>query len=234
MKKRSEKTTRRIDVGVLVPCMGSWDMYFGKHLVALFAKTMGWRPGPEQGVEALRVRLYTLATSMLVKSRHKLIKNALKDGCTHILFIDSDMTFPDDGLLRLLQRRKPVVGANYTTRQWPVNNVAVGLDGERLDSRGKYGCQRVQHLGCGFMLVEAEAIKKLEPPLFLMDWIPSLGDYCGEDVYFCAKLQAAGYGVYVDHELSQQMGHIGKIRFGPNMLGVEQPQPFKNSKEDSD
>jgi hypothetical protein len=38
------------------------------------------------------------------------------DGASHILFLDSDMTFPPDTLQRLLDHKVPIVGADYVKR----------------------------------------------------------------------------------------------------------------------
>ena len=38
--------------------------------------------------------------------------------------------------------------------------------------------------------------------------------YCGEDVYFCQKLVDAGARLYIDHDLSVQVQHIGSYSYG--------------------
>lgn len=193
---------------------------------------MGWRPDPELGIRKFRFRLYTQSTSMLVQSRHSLVAAALTDGCTHLLFLDSDMTFPHDTAVRLLMRDKGVVGVNATTRSYPTMHIAHDLKGERLDSRKKTGVQKVQHVGMAVMLINAEVLKRLTPPLFMMEWIPDIAAYCGEDVYFCAKVQQSGEDIWVDHDLSHEVGHLGAQHFGPNMIGLEKPVPFIHLKED--
>ena len=76
----------------------------------------------------------------------------------------------------------------------------------------------MQHVGLAVTLIEASAFMKLRPPLFLMDWIPDLNCYCGEDVYFCQKLSEAGVKLYVDHDVSQRIRHIGTQAFGPGTV----------------
>jgi len=169
---------------------------------------------------------------MLVQSRHNLTVAGLRDNCTHLLFLDSDMTFPGDLAQRLLLRDKAVIGVNATTRGYPVNHIAHNLKGERLDSRRKNGVQKVQHVGMAVMLINTDVIKKMTLPLYMMEWIPDIPAYCGEDVYFCAKVQQAGEDVWVDHDLSHEVGHLGNQLFGPNMIGTERPQPFAEDKEE--
>lgn len=224
-----------IELAICVPCHGDWKTGFGRSMVAMTQRLTGWRPNPKLGIKSFRFRLFTQSTSMLVKSRHNLIVAALRAKCTHILCLDADMTFPQDTAIRMLMRDKEVVGVNATTRSYPVNHIAHDLNGERIDSRKKYGMQKCQHVGMAVMLLNAEIFKspEMSPPLFMMEWIPDIEDYCGEDVYFCAKIHQAGYDIWVDHDLSHEVGHIGSQVFGPNMIDLETPTPFAGTKEES-
>ncbi len=151
---------------------------------------------------------------MLSQSRQKLVQKAMKAGCTHIFFIDADMEFPMDTLNKMLERDKDYLALNATTRMEPIRPVAHGIDGERLSSKGKKGCEKVQHVGLALALIKREVFAVLQPPLFLMDWIPEQNAYCGEDVYFAVLAQNAGFDIWVDHELSEKVGHIGTRRYG--------------------
>ena len=39
------------------------------------------------------------------------------------------------------------------------------------------------------------------------------GCFIGEDMYFCREAQKAGFKVYIDHDLSKQVRHIGVLEF---------------------
>jgi len=41
----------------------------------------------------------------------------MREGCSHILFIDSDMTFPQDMIQRLIDRDVDIVAANCARRR---------------------------------------------------------------------------------------------------------------------
>lgn len=155
--------------------------------------------------------ILTAEGSVICQLRHNLVRNALNIGCTHLLFIDSDQTFPADTLHRLAAHRKPIVAANCTTRAEPVAPVAMGMDNKRVLSQGKQGLERVRQVGTGVMMVEANIFKRLKPPFFLNQWSEELNSYSGEDIYFCYKAKAElGVNVFVDHELSLEIGHIGQ------------------------
>lgn len=233
-KARMQNIGEHIELGICVPCLGGWKTGFGRSLVALSQHLMTWRPDPSIGIRKFRFRLYTQESSMLVQSRHNLIVAALKDKCTHILSLDSDMTFPKDTFERLLMRDKEFVAVNATTRSYPVMHIAHDLEGRRLDSRKKYGVQKVQHVGMAVALLSTRMFSRISPPLFMMEWIPEMGSYCGEDVYFCAKVQDAGFDVWIDHDLSHEVGHLGAQHFGPNMIGLEKPEPFVSQVVDMD
>jgi hypothetical protein len=38
--------------------------------------------------------------------------------------------------------------------------------------------------------------------------------YCTEDVTFCRKVRARGHEIWVDHDLSREVRHIGSISLG--------------------
>lgn len=150
---------------------------------------------------------------MLVRNRHEIVLKALKYDCTHLLFLDCDMKFPEDLVERLWSHDEDFVSANCTTRSFPTEPIAHGLDGERVSSLGKHGLEEVQHVGLAVSLIKTDVFKKMEPPLFQMEWIPDYMAYCGEDVYFCAKCNHAGVKVMIDHDVSQEIHHMGSYHY---------------------
>jgi hypothetical protein len=36
----------------------------------------------------------------------------------------------------------------------------------------------------------------------------------GEDVFFCKKARELGHKIYIDHDVSHEIGHIGTFEFG--------------------
>lgn len=197
---------KELHIGICVPSGLTWMARFG-HCLSLM--TTFFMTTPLGGYKSRKYTLYTLQCSMLCQSRENLVKRALQDGVDYILFLDSDMEFPPETLHRLLLMKKDFICAGYSTRSEPALPVAVGLDGKKIDSKGKTGIEKIQHAGFGVCLIKATAFKKLRPPLFMMDWIPQLGSYCGEDVYFAMKMAEIGIPLYIDHDLSQRVGHIG-------------------------
>lgn len=215
---------RDLHVCVCVPSNGSWQAEFGKSLALLFSK---FSLRPPAGYGRAKITLLGVEGSMLSQQREMLVKRALQEKATHILFVDSDMAFPMDIVHRLLAHKKEFVAANCTTRVSPSLFVAHDLNGDRLDSRGKHGLQEVQHVGLAVALIDTNVFRRLRPPLFLMDWIPDLGVYCGEDVYFCQLLDSVGVRQYIDHDLSVQIKHVGTMAFGAHTVTTNQDEGVK-------
>ena len=220
-KVRTPNYGERLDILIGLPNLGSVMTQTALSLMRMYHDFALWRP---EGVRRKRIATVAPSTSMLVKSRHDIVLQAIKRDCTHVLFVDSDMQFPADTLQWLLAHGKDFVAVNATTRGFPVQHIAHDLQGKRVDSRKKYGLQKVQHVGLAVALVKVDVFKRMEPPLFMMEWIPGERTYCGEDVYFCVKAQAAGVDIYIDHDLSHEVFHIGRQAFGPGLIGHELPE----------
>jgi hypothetical protein len=62
-------------------------------------------------------------------------------------------------------------------------------------------------------LVKTSILAKIPRPWFNVMWSDH-GAIIGEDIHFCIKAQDAGFEVYVDHDLSKAIGHIGTRTFG--------------------
>jgi len=68
------------------------------------------------------------------------------------------------------------------------------------------------------MLIDLEVFEKVSRPWFAITWKPEIDDYEGEDWHFCAKAEKAGFGIYIDHQLSSQIGHWGDMKYDLNLI----------------
>jgi hypothetical protein len=145
---------------------------------------------------------------LVQRARMELLKAARQMDASHMLFIDADQSFPPDALIRLLQHEKPVIAANYGRRYPPFKPVTQGMDGGVVVSTPGQGIEQVGQIGLGLCLIELAALDVIDGPLFEVIMLPS-GEFQGEDGNFCAKLRAAGIPIFVDHDLSCEVGHVG-------------------------
>jgi len=158
----------------------------------------------------------------LHEMRNEVLAAALESGATHLLWIDSDMRFPKESLLRLLGHNKAMVGINYSQRGLPESGrppdfVAIkDIEGAKKlrTTEVSAGLEKVESLGFGLVLMD---LRRLAPKLGERPWFDFArrpgGQLIGEDVFFCQKLTKAGVSIYVDHDLSRECAHIGSFEY---------------------
>lgn len=159
-------------------------------------------------------------------NRQQLAEESLERGATHILWLDTDMRFPNNTLIRLLNHKKAIVGANYVTRKIPcepvTNKVAKFEPGELSvpchTEPDSAGLESVDSMGFGVIMTRADVFGAIEPPWFQMYYEgPKL---VGEDVHFCREAKKVGFDIFVDHDLSQVVRHSGNLEYGHLMDGI--------------
>jgi len=144
---------------------------------------------------------------MLPYSRSFVMDKAIKGGATHILTLDTDMTYPGDVAHRLVAHGRPFVAANATTRRLPAKWVAKDKAGEPLSSSGKKGLEKASVVGLAVALIETRVYRSMAPPRFNFEYTEK--GWIGEDVWFCRRAIDAGFQPMIDHDLSHEIGHVG-------------------------
>ena len=163
-------------------------------------------------------------------ARRRMLQQCMEAKYTHILWLDSDMRFPKETLVRLLNHDKPMVGINYANRMFPTGFVAFKTlndeESTRLETLPEStGLAPVDALGFGVLLMRQEVFHVL-PPLsedswFKFDWKPSCVEV-GEDVHFCHLVRKRGIQPYVDQDLSKMCGHTGSMIYSLQMVPISQ------------
>ncbi len=153
------------------------------------------------------LRFLDVQTSLIGASRNAIVEAALEQEVAQILWIDSDMTFPMDGLERLRAHGVPVVGTNYPVRCEPARPTAIDLTGNYLQPKTG-GLEEVHGIGFGFCLTSVEVFRAMPRPWFADEWNGQI--LMGEDSHFCLRTPAR---VMVDHALSWEIGHVGRKTF---------------------
>ena len=156
--------------------------------------------------------------TLIANQRAELCLDAMREKCTHVLFIDSDMRFPQDMIERLLQHDLDIVATNCARRRMPTGPTAqiYKENGERelvYTMPESTGLQEVGSVGMGVMLIKANVFAKLAEPWFETPWRHDKRGYIGEDVFFCKKARDAGFKIWIDHDVSKEIGHIGMFEF---------------------
>jgi hypothetical protein len=166
------------------------------------------------------IQLLQMPGTLIFTQREKLADEAMEWGADAVLWIDSDMRFPANTVEILLAR-----DVNATTRREPIMPTAMNLKIDKSDpgavkqvwtkieSRGKSGIEQVTAVGFGVTLVRSEVFKKIPKPWHDIIWTDH-GNVIGEDVTFCVRCLENDVPVFVDHDLSMHIGHIGVKTYG--------------------
>jgi hypothetical protein len=156
--------------------------------------------------------------TLIANQRAELTLDAMREGCSHVLFIDSDMRFPQDMIGRLLKHDLDIVATNCARRRMPTGPTAQIYkdNGDRelvWTMPESTGLQEVGSVGMGVMLIKSSVFKALSEPWYETPWRSDKRGYIGEDVFFCNKARSAGFKIWIDHDVSKEIGHVGTFEF---------------------
>ena len=151
----------------------------------------------------------------VVSSRTWLVQEAIKNGGTHILFVDSDMHFMMSSLGKLLAHGKEIVGTEYNKRKFPLEGVF-----KPMTERSETELYEANYAGMGLMLIDLSIFKD---PKFGIGvdgkrnaWFnfgrDSQGALAmGEDAWFSNVARDAGYKTYIDPTV--KVKHLGEFAY---------------------
>lgn len=202
-------------IGVLIPSHDTVPFDFAHSLAQMAAFTASVMP------EDTELGIIGLTGTYTHDARTQLMEHALADELDYALWVDSDMTFPAESLVQLLQHQVPMVGINYSTREPDGDYVAikrVGPPGEKLITNSESeGLEEVEGVGFGMVLMRLRDFRGLEDipaPWFFQKWLQDEQQFMGEDIVFCQTARdALGVRIFVDHDLSQVCGHVGTMTY---------------------
>ncbi len=160
------------------------------------------------------------------QGRNRLVRLALEGNADWVLWIDADMIFPPEALLRLLAHDRDIVGVDYRLRAPPFKRIGLFMHDDdpkrhtrvpRAQAQARQsGLIEMAMLGLGLILVRANVFRKLPSPWFGRTWVkehatPDNPDgFSTEDTYFCNVARHYGYPIWCDLDLSAQVQHIGE------------------------
>ena len=156
-----------------------------------------------------------LTSTYIHMGREYFLEACLLQGATHVLWLDTDMTFPPETALRLWHHEQSgMVGCNYPTRDGS-GRFTARRDGRLIETtEASVGLEHVDAIGFGVVLMRTDLLAGLPRPWFRHGLNATDGDI-GEDLMFCRALKAAGHQIYIDHDLSKEVGHIGQSIYRP-------------------
>lgn len=212
---------KHLKLVVGIPSGQHWLAQFGVDLGSLMVKFYMTRV---PGYASQEMRVANVRSSILPKNRLDIIKIAKKADADYLLFLDSDHTFPADLPHRLIAHNKPIVAANCVTKTIPAQPTARAFkegfpQGSVIYTDDKHGLEEVWRIGTGVMLIRRDALQVIPHSSWQMMYKEAGDTYQGEDWSFCAAVEELKIPLFVDHDVSREIGHIGNFEFTHEYVG---------------
>ena len=213
-----------LNVAVIVPSGTTWHAEFAVSLIGL----MGYFPRNKvPGYRSSEIRVVNIRSSLLPKSRLDGLKSAKAINASHLLYLDSDHTFPPYMLNKLLRWNKDIVAANCVTKSIPAMTTARYFNPSDPQGTPVFSdagemkiLDRVWRVGTGVMLLSRKAYMQIPHDAFAVKYMPGADTYQGEDWTMCEALEKAGVPIYVDHLVSREVGHVGNLNYKHDYVGT--------------
>lgn len=200
-------------IALCIPSKDIWKADFGVSLTIACLAFCKLTEALDKSI--VNLRFCHIKSSHLSESRNNLVIQALNTGCSHILFVDDDMLLPQDAIYKLYKQNVDIVGANCATKVLPSLPTARNNKEHVFTKSNSTGLEQVNRIGTGLLMVKADVFRNMEFPYFACPPDPDYnGAPMGEDIYFIKKAQEKGYKVFIDHDISKGVYHIGDYWYG--------------------
>lgn len=167
-----------------------------------------------QGIEyEARIKAGTL----VYLAREELAAYAMREGFSHVLWLDSDMVFEDDVFDELNDTGKDIVcGIFHARRPGHQSCIFKALTPPDRYSYNEYPTDTFRIKGCGMActLVKTEVLAAVKAS-YGNCFTPAFN--LGEDLAFCKRADELGFGLWC--EPTVRVGHIGHIAIYPEDEG---------------
>lgn len=225
----------KVKVAVGIPSMGMWHADFALNLMHLILAFNKYRL---EGFDEQELQVVHVRGSILPKQRLEIVRHAQSMNADYLLWLDCDHTFPAHLLHKLISDKKEVVAINCVTKSTPSSPTA------RLQDDGVvYGVpcfswpgkklEQVWRIGTGVMLVDMKVYERTGPKIFDMYFREEVDNYQGEDWTMCEAFEKAGAEIWVDHELSLQVGHIGNLEYKHDLVPETALRMYEDSQKEA-
>lgn len=220
----------KLTVVIGIPSTGDWKEKFGVSMINLVNAFHRYRVG---NYKAQTLRIVSTKGSILPNLRLHCLKMAKQHNADYLLFVDSDEWFPSWTIHQLISRDVDVVGANIPTKTIPTMPTARRYSPDKLEGELVYTDPEMKHMeevwqiGTGCLMLSKKAIHALPHSCFAMPFVEVADKFQGEDWSMTNALKERGFKIYIDHALSQQIGHFGDFKYTHELNGhVERIQSY--------
>lgn len=184
----------------------------------------------------IKFRITTLRNeSLITRARNILTAMFVESECTHLMFIDADIEFQPEDIIRAIAHDKDILAGAYPKKALPVQ-YAINfkfIDKEKRRVRVENGAAEVLDASTGFFMIKRRVVEKMMaeyPELHYKNDSnidPKFNEYCyalfdtiidqrdnrylSEDYCFCRRWQDLGGEIWID--LNTKLNHVGSYTF---------------------
>jgi hypothetical protein len=169
--------------------------------------------------------IYTSYDSLIQRSRNSLVKLALEQGFDDLIFIDSDVEWDPEWILKLLEYPEPVVGGVLVRKSDETEGYTVKITNKPIVWNSRNDLIEVDAVGTGFLKLSKFALQTIwdhseiyyddsgveNRMIFDIQIRQSDRELISEDYVFCEKWKSLGYRVWVDPTIT--CNHIGVKKY---------------------
>ena len=175
------------------------------------------------GRERIPADVEIVGGTLVYIARNRLANRAIADGYTHVLWLDSDMTFNESIVEDLLFCGKDMVCGAFVSRRPPYGPCVYSNidDPAHMVQVKSFGTEPFRVDGCGFAAV-LTSVELLEAVRFHFGTCFNPTEKYGEDLAFCDRVKQLGREIWC--EPTVRPGHIAHVPVyaGEHLFGGEQ------------
>lgn len=143
--------------------------------------------------------------------RNQIVENALQAGCSNLIMMDLDQTYPVDTISKLLSHKLPVVGCMVHRRYPPFDPLLYRgklSEYELIEDYQDGELIEVDATGTGCLMFDMQVFREMPAPWFRFG-LTEDNKPIGEDFGFCSDLRKNGYKIFVDTSI--KCGHLSTM-----------------------
>ena len=196
------------------------------------------RPQPEYSYSLALMIPYMKATYLVDQFENSLLSEGRTDKffsardieADYLMFVDSDMMFPPDALMKLIAHKRDIMTGVYFRRGAPYSPIIYDfMPNGRVRNYTTIPDKpfKVDACGAGFLLISKKVLKAYtkevamrQPGMFLdgymgqpfhhISFMTDNGpEQLSEDVSFCHRMKALGFEIWADPSI--RLGHAGRF-----------------------
>ncbi len=201
-------------------------------------------PGCEDALRELERRGYSVRRvrgySQVDVARNQMAADALADGFSELMWVDSDVVFRPDDVDRLRGHGEPFVCGLYAKKGRREFACSFLPGAETLKFGRDGGLHEIRYAGFGFVLTRREVYERTHADLglpvcnerfgrSLVPWFQPLAVpdgpghwYLGEDYAFCERAGRCGFKILADTAI--RLWHVGSYAYGWEEAGADRPR----------